>query len=99
MKISKEDDNLIRKFLESSSAKFFNEDGDETFFRFWEDNALKIRSCLECAGSQFKSPDDGAWIIYWTAEHQIWVCNEIQKGNYDVRCPLCEKWFYRGRKK
>lgn len=93
-----DEDILLRDLLESSCTKFQDEDGDETYFRFWDDDGHKIRSCLECGGSQFKSPEDGLWIVYWTPEHQIWVCNEIQKGNYDVRCSLCEKWFYRDRK-
>ncbi len=99
MEMSIETDKLIRDFLESTGIKYHEDDGNETFFRFWEDDGHKIRSCLECGGSQFKSPKDGIWIIYWTSEHQIWVCNEIQKGNYDIKCSLCEKWCDRWREK
>lgn len=91
------EDILIRDLLRLSSipSDLHIEDGDETFFKYFIDDGLKIRSCLECCLSQFKSPKDGLWIIYCTKEHQLWIFNEIQKGNYDVRCHLCDKWFYR----
>ncbi len=92
-------DRLIREFLESSPSRFIEEDGDETFFRFWDDEGHKIRSCLECSYSEFKSPIDGVWVVYWTPDHQLWVINNIGKENYNLKCSLCEKWFYRFTKK
>ena len=95
----KEEDKILREFLESTTATIKIDDGDETYFRYWTDEDLKIRTCLECQISEFKSPEDGQWIIYFPNERIIWACQQIQKENYELKCSVCEKWNNRWRRK
>lgn len=59
-------------------------------YRFWNDGALKIRTCIECKISQFKSPDDGQWILYFTQERTQWYFDQIFKeNNPSAHCKIC----------
>lgn len=88
-------DEAVRKALIASACTFYVDDGDESYFRYWDDGGLKIRTCHECKTSEFKSPDDGQWILYLTQERMNWICENM--GN--LECSLCKKWFDRWRQK
>lgn len=89
-----EEDKLLREILESTPATDFKiDDGDETYFRYWTDDDLKIRTCHECKSSEFKSPDDGVWILYCTRERLLWVCDQLDKHNYSLECSLCKNYM------
>lgn len=90
-----EQDRQLRELLESTAVKFMVDDGDETYFRYWVDDSLKIRTCLECKISEFKSLSDGNWCVYLTEERLFWLRQQMEKGNEPWHCSLCEKWSYR----
>jgi len=59
-------------------------------YRFWKDDDLKIRTCVECHISEFKSPKDGHWILYFTKERLKWAYDQIiNKNNPFLHCKTC----------
>lgn len=59
-------------------------------YRYWKDDDLAIRSCIECHISEFKSPEDGQWILYFTQERQEWYFDQIlNKNNPSAHCKTC----------
>lgn len=58
-------------------------------YRYWKDGDLEIRSCTECHFSQFKSPNDGQWIIYFTKERTSWFFDQLTNGNTHAHCKTC----------
>lgn len=59
-------------------------------YRYWEDDGLQIRSCVECNFSEFKSPEDDQWILYCTQERANWYFDQLQKNNFAApHCKTC----------
>ena len=70
---------------------------NDKYYRYWKDDDLDIRSCHECNFSEFKSKDDGEWIIYFTNERTLWYCDQMQKklmdDNVSMECSLCKECY------
>ena len=96
-KMSESEDNLLRDMLASCSSYVIPaiDDGDETYYKYWEDNGRKIRTCHECKISEFKCKFDGYWVLYFTKERLLWAFDHIEKQN----CSLCKKFNERWKDK
>ena len=55
-------------------------------YRYWIDDGLEIRTCLECKLSEFKSPEDGDWIIYVTHERAEYYFKCLLDGKDPNKC-------------
>ncbi len=59
-------------------------------FRYWVYDGIEIRTCHTCKISDFKSPVDGIWCVYFTKERMLWVCDYIEKhGCFPEACEDC----------
>ena len=59
-------------------------------FDYTEDDGLKIRTCKTCRCSECQSPEDKAWLCYFTPEYSLRVINiYIETGKYPAKCEAC----------
>ncbi len=89
--IDKQNEDLILRDLINSSASTYQVPPDDTTkYRYWMDGDLKIRTCLECAASDFQSPIDGMWIVYATQESFLYICYYyLKNGEWPKPCKAC----------
>lgn len=86
------EDMLLRDILNSSAYKIPPPPPDDPAkYRYWKEGELDLRTCHECHYTEFKSKDDGHWIVYVTYEHAAWFYDQILQKK-DTKCKTCSEW-------
>lgn len=86
-------DQIIRDMLASCGSKFIPD--KDINWRYWNENELKIRSCIECYKSQFYSEKHNEWPVYFTNAHTSWACEQLL-AKKELYCKSCEErkpWY------